>query len=645
MPTSRFTKLYNYGGYTDYVICGIETTLDRARKVGGYVAERIECYQLVHCRPIGNSLYSIGDMCHVDGNDIIGTILRFLPVGKNTCIVCNNSLVSLGSSDFTLLLDSKAIVIATGTISRGDIEWLGEGKVSTEQFVASAPPTIVGFIEKATGRRFTLVDIANFGMRYIDDIWEKLSDKDKALIPSLEPGKDPYGDSVRSAALMARFMQEYFYICRTRKLGRVSNSYAGQAMNRFRQYDYQGQIVTHESKPAAELEAGCYQLGRGEARYHGHYKGKCYLVDYNALYPYLGCTKPFPTELLDYQESPSLGTVAEWCKDSIVLMQARIKTDEPIYRATDENRAVYPIGEFNAYLSADECTNAISKGHCLYIYRAGRYKSVFVLRDYSRYMLNVRSVLETQNNRLGCFIVKCITNGLWGKLGQLGNRWIICPDETSPIEYGGYIKLDRETREYTYYRVIDGVCSKLAYCHFSDNTFPAISATANAYSRSLIWETMTVAGIQNVLYVGIDSLLLTKTGLSALADTGRIRENVPGSMRIVQSAESCYVKCYGAYRIGSKIAYSGMARSNRHRTLNWWNQRNSECLMTGEPGHFQTLSNPHRTPVEAREKLGKDVKHSGRFTATSVLYQEPLVRHHLPPARIQPVFRFGEYGR
>lgn len=642
---SRFKPLKYTRGYDDYIAIGIASERQRISEESRHCYEAITSYHIQHLRPSGNTLKPVYDMVEFTDTNVFDSLHRYFPVKKRVLVVANNTLVLLGSADFVSQLEDNEITLAKGKVDAMDLGHDCPGQLSTEQFIVSAPPTIVSYVRVCNGTEYTVIDIGNWGFRHPDDIYHRLPEAERQELSSLMWSKYKTDDSLRTTALLARFMQEYFKVVRTCKLGEPTTTYAGQAMRAYRLRLGKDAIKTHERKEVAELEARAYTLGRNEVRFQGYYPDECYLVDIHALYPHLGATREFPVELADYQESPSNSTVEKWCQTSCVISQVRIRTNEEAYRCQDGNRVIYPVGEFNCYLSGDEVREALERGHVCRVYRAARYRTAPILRAYSRHMLEQRAMVRANNNEIAECIVKLITNGLWGKFGQLGSRWVICPDVATGITYGGYIKLDRERRTHEYYRVLDGVASKLEYVHFADNTFPAISCVANAYSRSLIWKLMNCAGLLDVLYVGIDSLIVTRQGYSRLVSSGKLREKSVGCLRLVQRAQGCYIRSPGVYSIGTKTAYSGMARINAHRTIGFWNQRSGVCTDDRTGKHTRTIVSPYNSPVEARERLAMMDESPGQFIGPTPIYQDVLDLSHPSPARVQPTFRFGEYGR
>ena len=241
-------------------------------------------------------------------------------------------------------------------------------------------PVTISKVDNLTDRKFTIVDIENYGQRYLDEVWESLTPEQRKQVPNYSETGISLDRADTLCTLMALFMQKYYEVCRTHKLGSVSNTYPAQALRRFRRYDYKDQIVTHDNEKAAKLESHCYHLGRAEARYTGRYTGKVYLVDYASLYPFLGCTKPFPVELLEHKENPRISTVKRWVREGIVLMHCQVTTNEPAYAYRTGSGVSYPVGSFPAFISAEECVQALEKGHCSIIYRASLYRGDYVLK-------------------------------------------------------------------------------------------------------------------------------------------------------------------------------------------------------------------------------------------------------------------------
>lgn len=570
MTPPRFTKLTKISYFTDIVCIGLSISVDKYQFSERVQYENIHGFHIIQLRPKDGKLVQFGDVLTVDSSDIFDILLKYISVRHNTLIVCNHSLVCIGSSDFTDCLDKNRIKLNENEVDENQFGKSDGSDLSTQSFIVSCPPTVISFREEQTNRRFTLVDIANYGCKYMSDIFDNLSNDDKQLVHNDAELGVSEDNSLTCCALIAKFMQKLYRICTEHKLGGLGLTYSSIGMRAFRSRFYDGSILPHADKESRILEDSCYLGGRVETRYHGYYKQKCYLIDIMSLYPHLGKIKTFPTKLAFTENNPYSASVDAWLKDHIIAAHVNLTTTQPAYPKRTDDGLVFPIGTFNTFLIGEEFADAWKEKRVNHVYRMQAYEQGFVLKDYSEHALELRTNYKGGNDRLGEFVVKLTTNGLWGKLGQSANIWIIQPDEQADRPYGGYSKYSKGDYDTSQYRIINWEVSRLEYAPFMDNTFIPISACMNSYSRHYIWRHMLQAGLHNVLYCCVDGLIVTQEGFDRLAWLIAPNPYQYGMYKVSEQDENCTILGHGLYRIGRKIARQGIPTKPSKRCVGFW---------------------------------------------------------------------------
>lgn len=620
-----FTKLTRIQHYTD-IIC-IGASVDKKPYPYGerHCYENLHGFHTIQLKCKDGKCTMEGDAITWDCSDLFDCILNYIQCGRSPLIVLNHSLVCIGSSDFVGKLDRREIVLASSESNYEQFGYSGEGKVSTESFVSSAPPTILIFDHLHTGKRYTVVDIANYGAKYMIDIWDNLSKVEREAIHNEAELGVSEDNSLTCCTLIAMYMRKYYKLVHEHNLGGVSLTYSSQGMRAFRKRFYSDNICTHADKDARILEDRCYLGGRVQELYHGMYNGKVYLLDIQSLYPHLGTIKKFPTSLQDTQTSPSKGTIEQWLDSGIVFAHCHVESDLPAYPYKTMEGLTFPKGSYNAYLCADEFSDAWKTGCIRNVYKAQHYSADFILKPYSDFMLSLRTKYKGSSDRLTEFMAKCITNGLWGKFGQCGNVWMYDDKEQADRPYGGYYKFDCERMKKYQYRIIDWNVSKLEYAPFSDNTFIPISACMNAYSRHYIWRHMLQAGLNNVLYTCVDGLIVTQEGMDRLAWLIAPNPYIYGMYKVSEIGDSCCISGYGKYTIGNKVAYQGVPRYNSKQSRGFWSVLDDNDLMqTKEIYEGKEILTSYGSS-DMRNKLMLQVNKPGSFTDPLTLHESPLL--------------------
>ena len=639
-----FTKLKRQSSYTDIVCVGIKTDRKPYPFSDNVYLENLHGFHTVHLRPNGTALRHHDDIITWDTNTLFDSIINYMGTRRNTLIVTNHSLVALGSSDFTSLLDSRQIMISRGKAEKEEFGYQEEGEISTQCFVASSPPTIVIFEHVHTGRRFTLVDIQNFGIKYMYDVYSSLTREEKSCIPSLSDIGIDDNCSLTCAMLIARYIQEYYKVVSNNKLGGMSCTYSSQGMKAFRYRYLDDSILTHINSDARILEENCYLGGRVEERYHGRYDGKCYLLDIQSLYPYMGMVKSFPTKLQDYQVNPPKETIDHWVKTGGVAARLLVSTDSPAWPRKHEGVLSFPVGRFNTFLCGEEFSEAWNTGQVERVYDASYYECKPILKTYSEDMLRIRSAYKGSDNRLAELITKFITNGLWGKFGQIGNLWVHDYDVTPDMQYGGYRKISPSGMLEYQYRIIDWEVSKLVKAKYIQNTFLPVSVFMNSYSRHYLYRHMLMAGLNNVLYCCVDGMIVTSEGLDRLSHLIARSPYEYGKYKISEQGDSCNIQGYGIYSIGNKVSYQGIPKYNTKQVRGFWSSL-SEFTKSIIP----SVASGHEVEVtecwkDQRKLLANSKCTDGKPICPSSLYEQMLTQEELAYQGSAGLFHRSEWN-
>lgn len=638
-----FTKLGKTKPYTDIICIGV--TIDKKPYFNGkeQYSEKIHGFHTIHLRPKDGRLHRVGDILTWDCDDIFTCVTNYLPTRNNVLIVCNHSLVVLGSSDFTERLERKDIILHRGDISEANITGKGNKTYDTQSFVVSCPPTIVMFSNTNNGNSYTLVDVNNYGIRYMIDIYNNLKNEDKDLIHNTAELGISVDDSLTCATLIARFMQEKYSVNADNKLGGIGLTYSSEGMRIFRGRFYQDNILTHTNEDARMIEDECYVGGRIEPLYHGEYHGKAYLIDIMSLYPHLGRIKRYPTSLHSCENNPSKQTIEKWIEKGIVFAKCHISTTVPAYPIRRGQNLSFPTGDFNCFLCADEFNDAWKEGRINKVYSANFYNADYILKEYSQFMLDLRTKYKGCNNRLAEYIVKSVTNGLWGKFAQYGHLWQIMENEVPDRQYGGYLKFNKELQKNEQYRIIDWQVSKLIHAPYIDNTFRPISATINSYSRHYVWRHILQAGLHNILYCCVDGLIVTQEGIDRLAWLIAPTPYQYGMYKISEKGNNCIILGHGMYQIGDKIAYVGTPKYDVKQCKGFWStQRDRNILpMTSENAGKSIVTN-YRHPDNRQELINRG-KVKGYFTARETMEEPILPGIDSMPSNHQPYFHEPEW--
>lgn len=617
-----FTQLNRDAKFSDVICVGASVSKTPFPNSDRVCHENLYEFHTIQLKPKGNTLVQFGDCITWNCTDLFNCLCNYFVLGRNPLIVCNHSLVCIGASDFTDALSRGEIIISRSKKGSDVFQYLTQEEISTESFIASCPPTILIFRHVHSGREFTFVDIANYGFKYMEDIWKSLSNDERQLIRNESELGISHDNSLTCCTLIAIAMKRYFEVISEHKMGGMALTYSAQAMRYFRRRHYDGSILTHRNDDARILEDDSYMGGRVNVFYQGHYKGKVYLLDIQSLYPHLGRQKTFPVSLQETQPAPSKATIERWLETGIVCARCLIDTPLPAYPCKRDGRLSFPIGSFNTTLIAEEFSDAWREGRVKHVYSASLYDSKPVLHSYSESALGIRTKYKGYGSKLKECIIKFITNGLWGKLGQCGNMWVIDSNEQADRPYGGYRKFVPELAREFQYRIINYEVSKLCYAPWVDNTFIPISSAMNAYSRHYLWRDMLQAGLHNVLYTCVDGMIVTQEGMDRLAWKIAPNPYIYGMYKVSEVGDSCTIAGYGKYAIGNKIAAQGVPKYDSKQYRGFWSVLQENNLLMNQDvvsGH-EVLS--LESSIQQRNELIESMSLDGGFISPEVMNEQ-----------------------
>jgi len=111
-------------------------------------------------------------------------------------------------------------------------------------------------------------------------------------------------------------------------------------------------IAVHAENDILELERQSYFGGRCECFFIGKEKGTLfYKVDVNSMYPFVMKHHDFPVKLHKSGENITLKDFTRLKDCYCYIAEVIVKTDKPIYAMRQNGKVIFPMGEFQTYLT------------------------------------------------------------------------------------------------------------------------------------------------------------------------------------------------------------------------------------------------------------------------------------------------------
>jgi len=298
-------------------------------------------------------------------------------------------------------------------------------------------------------------------------------------------------------------------------LGNFQKTLASQAFSAYRHRFMNKSIFIHSDESVLEMERNSYHGGRTECFFIGERKDNFYLLDVNSMYPAVMFDNEFPFQLQGTTENIDIITLKQLLKVYCCVAQVEIQTNIPVYPLVQDNKIIFPIGNFITYLTTPEIKFALENNHIKQIIKVAVYRKSKIFYNYVDELYKLRLQYKQQNNSAFEYMLKIMMNSLYGKFGQSGKHWNTI-DTFPDLKFEEWIEKDIDTGEIKKYRKLLGTIQIMQQESESRHSFPAIAAHVTAYSRILLWNYITLAGCKNVFYCDTDSLLVNSTGLNNL---------------------------------------------------------------------------------------------------------------------------------
>jgi len=323
------------------------------------------------------------------------------------------------------------------------------------------------------------------------------------------------------------------------------------------------------------MERESYRGGRTEAFYIGRLpKGKYYKLDVNSMYPFVMRERLYPTKLIRLETQPSLSGLKRALQRFFVIAHVRIKVDKPIVAIKGE-RLIFPVGEFDAFLTSPELELLMKHGEILKVYKYAIYEQHPIFKDYVDFFYTLKEKYTKEGNSAFKQIAKLFLNSLYGKFGQRTRLF----DKVGECEHeDGYeVVFDVETGKRITYRYLNNeVWVESEEYVEGENSMVVIASAVSAYARCYLWSLIEKAGLENVFYCDTDSLIVNEEGYERLRDY--LDDYKLGYLKCEGVSEFVEIRNAKDYTFGEEVKRKGVKKNAVEIAPNIFKQEQFERL-------------------------------------------------------------------
>jgi hypothetical protein len=315
-------------------------------------------------------------------------------------------------------------------------------------------------------------------------------------------------------------------------------------------------ILVHHEEEARLAERDATWAGRCEGWRWGRVGGPLEEWDYELCYPSL-CSAPVPAILTAHPVPGGTYTTLNRCRVTV--------RDPVVPMAGGDRGVIFPVGTFETVLWEPELELAREHGSVI-VEERWVYELDGVLADWSEW---IRDLALHHPSGLVRRIAKQWSRTVIGSFGLRYQSWEewssevgleVGPDDIAVVPYRG----DDGDTQLLY---LAGDVFELGEEQDSENAVPQIQGYVWSRARVALWQAITAAGRENVVYVDTDSLIVTGEGGRRLEEWAE--DSWP---RLRRKARYDWIEVYGSRQLITPegVRISGLKRGAERTGESSW---------------------------------------------------------------------------
>lgn len=423
---------------------------------------------------------------------------------------------------------------------------------------------------------------------------------------------------------------------KTEHCGNWQPTGAGMGYTLWRHRFMTHKILVHDNADALDAERRAMWAGRAEAWFHGKATaGPFREYDMHMAYCRIAAECDVPVKFWCDDGKPSK-RVHEWAMQTwIVLCDVEVTTDVPCVPVSYQGRVIWPVGTFRTTLWQPELDLVVRNGGRYTVLRQFRYNAAPALSEWARWSMGQCARKDNGITPVQQTWVKHQSRALIGRLALRNSTW----DEWGANYHGGAgmtTMLDASTgTQHRMMHVGNRTFMETGRSE-SDSGLPQITGYIQSVCRVRLWDACQAAGIDNVLHVDTDSLIVNAAGHRQLAKA--IEGGLPGGWRTKDTWRRIEVIGPRHYLTATRRVLPGVPRSAVDR---------GDGTFAGEVWESLGVALSHgrsdSVVIRARTWAPKRVDHRRPWTQDTAHRALPVVIDPRPPPLQRPV-QGGQVG-
>lgn len=373
------------------------------------------------------------------------------------------------------------------------------------------------FVWTSEGRTLAMVDTLSWVPTSLERLGELVGLR-KVELPEDDDADDRWwARCTRDVEILAEVWRRLMRWVETDDLGNWKLSGAGQSWAAYRHRFMTYPLLVHEDDDARAAERHAAHTGRCEAWRHGKLSAGPYTEwDFHCAYATIGADSLVPTKLCGEIRNPNLVSVLAAAAHRAVLIECEVTTDVPTAPCRTVDGIGWPVGTFDTTVWDNEMESALAGGADVVVRRAWIYRRTPALRDFCSWVLDGLDDSRGDVDAVVRVALKHWSRALIGRTAARWSRWE--PYGFSPAPTVALSKVHELPTDETWSLLQLGhQLVRQVGAPDNPDAMGAIMSWVMAESRVRLWAAMRAAGLDRVVYVDTDSLIVDEAGSRALA--------------------------------------------------------------------------------------------------------------------------------
>ena len=313
---------------------------------------------------------------------------------------------------------------------------------------------------------------------------------------------------------------------RAEDLGNWRPTGAGQSWSAWRHRFMTHKILLHGDDEIRAVERKAGWTGRAEAwRFGRQTDGPWTEWDFQCAYATIAQERDVPTRLIGEMRNATAERVVRAAQRYGVLVECHVSTDAPTLPTFHDGRVVWPVGDFDTTVWADEVDMAVRHGATVTVSRAWLYHKEPALKAWADWTLGLIYDGYGDADPVVRTVAKHWSRALVGRFGTRFSTWTdYGRARQSTARLSGFS--DYASGRSTQLLEVGGRAWVASGVSDHPLAAPQVMSFIMSQCRIRLWHAMNIAGLSNVVYIDTDSLIVNEAGSERLQ-----AERMPGLRR------------------------------------------------------------------------------------------------------------------